>query len=173
MRRSRYALVAVVVLGTVGGLGVYALHADPVPDETSVDHRYVPGDVLTESAMADLPALGPDASRHLHLTERSTARQSVDGPVATAFVEGTDFGTSSIVVVQIEASATPQLRFDALGRTPDGIRLDVALTTWELRTDDRAVHTLLVRITDHERGAIEAVDVRISGRSLGPRIPFF
>ncbi|AWB28187.1 hypothetical protein [Halococcoides cellulosivorans] len=173
MKRLQYALVALVVFGLLGGLGVYALHADPVPDEMSVDHRYVPGDVLTESATADLSALGPGASRHLHLTERSAARQSVDGPVATAFVDGTDFSTSSIVVVQIEGSSTPQLRFESLRRTPDGIRLDVALTTWEPRTDDRAVHTLLVRITDHERGAIESVDVRVSGQSLQPTIPFF
>lgn len=118
--------------------------------------------------------IGPSGERprsyQTVLTTRSAARaRTIDADEVVAFVEGTDFEESFLVVVV--AGAWPsgyRLELQDVGRIQDGVRVSVAVDSPAGPVgDDAAVHSLALRITDEERRVPDAVVVEVAGEQTG------
>jgi hypothetical protein len=172
---KRRALVA-GLLAVAGAGCTDRLHdlAASTPRDLAVRSRYVDGNPLVEGQ--SVRSLPEELLTHAaSFRSESEAKAAVlPGESETlAFVEATSFvgdgGESILVAAQRLTAPEVQLRLGSVSRTGDRslrIAVDIAGVRGDVETDDPAVKTLLLRLTD-EQGTPERVVVSIEGDRAG------
>ena len=161
-RRQVLTLAGATIPLSGGFLGWYWLRTPgpSVPDNVDIETLYYQGDVFLEPQME----LTTDAEYYTVVRSRTAIEGNVvDDHSVQEFLEKVSFDEGYLIVVQHGMQPDPDLVLERIERTTDGLSLEVAADhPWFLGVDDAlTVHSLLIRVTDHEHDVPESVALEL------------
>ena len=171
----RAVVVGACAVATAGCVDRLHDLAASTPRDLAVRSRYVDGNPLVDGrSVLDRPA--EIVTHAASFRSSAAARRALrpDAAETRAFVDATAFvddggGEAVLVVAQRLTAPEVELRLGAISRTGDrSLRIAVDRTgvRGDVETDDPAVKTLLIRLTD-ERGPPARIVVSVDGDRAG------
>lgn len=168
-RRELLSIIpAGIALGTAGCVASPEVSASSTPDGMSIESAHWNGSIFEDVAPHADASITLDEEdvyvavftnsdgirSRLHKEKRLEHPDDVE-----RFITQTDFDQSYVVAVKwMGGSRSSILELDEIERTDDGIHIEAVADHGEgARLRDLSIQTLLVRITDEERGVPEEV----------------
>lgn len=170
----RAVVVGALTAATAGCVDRLHDLAASTPRDLAVRSRYVDGNPLADGrSVLDRPAEIVTHAASFRSSAGARDALSPGAAEARAFVDATAFvddgGEAVLVVAQRLTAHRAELRLGAISRTGDrSLRIAVDRTgvRGDVETDDPAVKTLLIRLTD-ERGPPARIVVSVDGDRAG------
>lgn len=165
MNRRHFLALGGLGIGTVGGYIGWRWHQSPsIPDGMRVETQHFEKDILSKNSSRESELLEAREEYHSIKANRdAVSRELIDNDSLASFLNNTDFEESYLIVVQNRMQSDMELMIDTISRQEDGLHLDIIIDAPRSGPDDSRIHSLLMRITDEEKGIPEEISVDIEG----------